>query len=313
MPERHVVERVVHRHVHVIHAAQLDLVVGAIGRRAVRRHQLVRQHNVAFPLVDIARTQHRTQCGRIVIADSIVGEEPAHVAGLQKRQQPELHRPMLVLKLHPLDFALIHRRQANALLLQQSLRVRDALGRIMVTGDGQHAQTRCHRIGQKRIEHGNRLGARRCLVVDVAGNQQHADLVLLRNIQYLPQNMALIVQHRHAVNALPDMQIGNMQHLHHATPFVESRITGPAPRTAQTMYHHLARISNSCTMHGTATAFSRSRQQLIAHSGYRIAINLANARICEHLITGHPATLLAWSHCRIYNKKTTAPRAESTF
>ena len=128
MPERHVVERVVHRHVHVIHAAQLDLVVGAIGRRAVRRHQLVRQHNVAFPLVDVACTQHRTQRGRIVVADFLIGEEPAHVAGLQKRQQPELHRPVLILKLNPLDFARIHRRQANALLLQQPLRIGDALG-----------------------------------------------------------------------------------------------------------------------------------------------------------------------------------------
>ena len=145
----------------------------------------------------------------------------------------------------------------------------------MVAGNGQHAQTRRHRIGQKRVKYGNSLGARRCLIVHITGNQKHADLVLLRNIQYLPQNIALIVQHRHAVNALSDMQIGNMQHLHLATPFVESRITGPAPRTAQTMYHRPTRISNSCTMHGTATAFSWSRQQLIAHSGYRIAINLA--------------------------------------
>ena len=55
MPKRHIVERVVHRHIHVVHAAQFDLIVGAIGRRAARGHQLVRQHNVAFPLVNSAR------------------------------------------------------------------------------------------------------------------------------------------------------------------------------------------------------------------------------------------------------------------
>ena len=112
---------------------------------------------------------------------------------------------MFVLKLHPLDCARVHRGQAHALLFQQPLRVGDALGGIVVAGNGQHAQTRRHRVGQKRVEHGDRFGARRCLIVHIAGNQKHADPVLLRNIQYLPQNIALIVQHRHAVNALPDM------------------------------------------------------------------------------------------------------------
>ena len=128
MPKRHVVERVVYRHVHVIHAAQFDLIVGAIGRRAVRGHQLMRQHNVAFSLVNSARTQHRTQSCRVVVADFLIGEEPTHIAGLQKRQQPELHRPVLILKFHPLNFARVDRRQAHALLFQQPLRVGDALG-----------------------------------------------------------------------------------------------------------------------------------------------------------------------------------------
>ena len=214
MPQRHVIKRVVHRHIHVIDTAKLDFIIRAIRRNTVCRYQLMRQHDIAHIRINLTRAQHRTQGSRVIVPYFHIGKIPTHIAWLQKRQQPKCHVAPFVFQNNALDLTRIHRRETHALAFQQTLRICDTLRRIMVAGNSKHAKARRHRIGQKRVEHRNSFSAWRRLVVNITSNQKRLNLPLFGNTQDLPQNMPLIIQQRDAIQPLANMQVGHMQQPH---------------------------------------------------------------------------------------------------
>ena len=218
MPERHVVERVVHRHVDVVDAAELYLVVGALGRHPARRDQLMRDGHVSPHGVYLTCSQRRAHGRRIVVADVRLGKMPAHVARLQKRDEPEIDRAMRVCELDALYGAVVHRRETHALVFQQALRIRDALGRIVVARHRQHANARFGHLGQEGVEQRDRFRARRGLVVDVARHQQRIHPVLARDGHDAVQDEPLVVDHRYAIHPLADVQVGHVQQLQGKPP-----------------------------------------------------------------------------------------------
>ncbi len=179
----------------------------------------MRQDNVAPAGIDIAGGQRRTQGLAVAVPNFLVGEEAAHITGLQKRQQPEGSVAVLVLQHHALDPTRVHRRKRNPLMSQKLLRVGDALGRVVVARHGQHAHPRVNNAREEIIEQRHGLSRRRSLVIDVAGDEQRRNLLLDGNAQYLAQNMPLIFQHGNAVDALAHVQIGHVQNPHAPIPY----------------------------------------------------------------------------------------------
>ena len=77
--------------------------------------------------------------------------------------------------------AIIDRREEDTLVLEQALRVGDALRGIMVAGNGDDLESRRCKLAQEGIEQRNGLRTRRRLVVYVTGDEKGGNLPVKRD------------------------------------------------------------------------------------------------------------------------------------
>ena len=93
MSERHVVETVKHRCIHIVCAANAQLLRLTDSRAG---HELVRDQHVARGKIG-THLRDRRAAGIRIALDRFIREEALYVRGLEKRQQPEMHGPVFVL------------------------------------------------------------------------------------------------------------------------------------------------------------------------------------------------------------------------
>ena len=111
--------------------------------------------------------------------------------------------------------AVVHRREVDAGTVHETVSEGDALRRVVVARDDEHAQPKCGELGEELVEELDRLRARNRLIVDITGEDDATvRLLLAQDRENLFQNVTLILQHRKRIDALPDMKIREMDEFH---------------------------------------------------------------------------------------------------
>ena len=88
----------------------------------------------------------------------------------------------------------------------------DALGTVVVSGNQDHRDVALnHQTGQDSIEKGDRLRRGDRAVVDVAGDEDDVDLLLLRKRDQLAQDMFLIFEEGLSVKITSKMPVCGMK------------------------------------------------------------------------------------------------------
>ena len=98
-------------------------------------------------------------------------------------------------------------READALVFEDALRVCDAFGGVMISGDRQDLDALACDGGKEPIEQGHRFSGRRAFVIDVSGNDESRDFMLFCDADYLLERETLVFEHVEAVDYLAKMQI----------------------------------------------------------------------------------------------------------
>ena len=204
MPERHVVKFFEHRGVHVVEAAHV-----LFGFAAFRtRHKLVRHEHVpaAFRKLHLRnRHAHGRGIVRHRVAIFVILEMGANIGRAHEREHPQIHLAHFILERHRRKFAVVHRRHVHAHALHQASAKRNAFRRIVVPAQHEHLGTRRRKFHQKIVEHGNRLGTRHRLVVNIARNQHGVRMLLAYDSQNFTQYIHLFVEHVMLAHALAYM------------------------------------------------------------------------------------------------------------
>ena len=208
--ERHVVKRREHAAVHIVRPAD-----GQLLRAAARAagHELVRHEHVACSRIDV-HVRDGGGYGVGVALDLRVREPAAHVRGLQKRQQPQVHRPDFVAQHDGRDRAAVDRRDVDAAAAHDPPAEGEPLRRVVVAADEQHWHAARAQLGQKSVEQLDGLGRRHGLVVYVACDQHAVRPLVVQDRENLTQDICLILQHRKAVDPLAEVQVGEVKKFH---------------------------------------------------------------------------------------------------
>ena len=106
-------------------------------------------------------------------------------------------------------FVCVYARPAN-----QAGEIRDPLFGIVVAADHENADAARAQAVDEIIEQGHRLRLRRGFLVNVARNQNAVYMLVLRDLDDLIQNEALILQQGKVFERLSDVQIRNVHQFH---------------------------------------------------------------------------------------------------
>ena len=208
MAQRHVVKGGKHLRVHVVKPADGHLLRLAASRTG---HILMRQQHVARLRIDVHLRDGGSHRLRIAL-DVLTPERRAHMRGLHERQQVNVHRAVFVVKGHAPGLPVIYGRNIHAAPVHQTAAERDALRAVVIARDHHHgAALRAH-AGQKVIQQRHGLRGRHRSIVQVARDERHVGLA--GHVKRLSQHRALLLDHGALVDALAQVQVGQMKDIH---------------------------------------------------------------------------------------------------
>ena len=147
----------------------------------------------------------RFQCGGVILGDIGFGMVRANVRRFQEGDEPEGDGAEVVFEVDFLDGSVVDARKVNLLAREQMLCVSDALGGVVVARSCQYSQVVFRAPGEEPIEKGGGLCGWRCLVVQVAGENEGVDVQLDGLIDDEAQRMALVVDQRITVEVFADV------------------------------------------------------------------------------------------------------------
>ena len=149
-----------------------------------------------------------------------VRKPAAHVRGLHKRKQPDVHRPERILQRDRRERTVIHGRDVDAAAIHDAPAEGEPLRRVVVAADEQHGHAACAQLGEKAVEQLDRLDRRHGLVVHVARYEHAVRLLVVQNGEDLPQDVRLILEHGKSVDTLAEMQVGEVEKFHRIVPLL---------------------------------------------------------------------------------------------
>ena len=131
-----------------------------------------------------------------------VRKPAAHVRGLHKRQQPDVHRSERIMQRDRRERTVIHGRDVDDAPAEG-----EPLRRVVVAADEQHGHAACAQLGEKAVEQLDRLDRRHGLVVHVARDEHAVRLLVVQNGEDLPQDVRLILKHGKFIHTLAEVQV----------------------------------------------------------------------------------------------------------
>ena len=165
--QSHIVEALEEGDVDAFHPAHAGLFALA-DRRPGR--ELVGHQHVPAGGVGCAGVQH-TADGVVVALDLLVREDVPHGGGLQKGQEPDVHRAVFVRQGDGRGRCGKDRADVHPAPRQKLCAEGDAVCRVVVAADGKNGQSPRRKLGEEPVQQPHRLGGRHGLVVEVACQQ----------------------------------------------------------------------------------------------------------------------------------------------
>ena len=120
--------------------------------------------------VGCAGVQHAAD-GVVVAFDLLVREDVPHGGGLQKGQEPDVHRAVFVRQGDGRGRCGKDRADVHPAPRQKLCAEGDAVCRVVVAADGKNGQSPRRKLGEEPVQQPHRLGGRHGLVVEVACQQ----------------------------------------------------------------------------------------------------------------------------------------------
>ena len=173
----------------------------------------VRHQHVPYGSVDLHALDDRAVGGGIVrdLGVRIMGP---HQRRLQEGQQPEADLAETVLQSDRLDRSGESTGKMHPVRIQNPGCKRDAFGGVVIAADGKHLQAALHQPDQKTVKEDDRLGRWDRLIVEIPGEKHGIRALGVDDAQALFQNVGLVLHQAELVQALSQMEVGEMDELH---------------------------------------------------------------------------------------------------
>ena len=180
--------------------------------------ELMAQQDIALSGIDRGAAQYR--CHRVLIRHYLFGPKRALNLGRpQEGKHPDDKLSRLVTESDALHFPLESIAHIYAGAAYQGREIRNARSRIVIAADDEHVFAGAYQTGHERIEqlHGFCLGRR--TLVYVAGYEHRVRALSFGSENYLIEDGFLIVEERHVVELLSEMEICGVDEFHFGACF----------------------------------------------------------------------------------------------
>ena len=226
MAERRIIKLRKRRRIHLLDRADT---LGPPRLRARQRrvlparcHKLMGDEHIALLCIHLCPGQSAAH-GRVIGRCIQIFMEIAHTGSLDKRQEPEMHRPVLIFRIKVRNRPIICAGDIYAASGQQRTGKIKPYIRIMIAADRKNAHTALCQRTQKIIHKSNRFLRRDILIVKIAGQKHRIQLPLPGQPDNLAEHIALIFNHTHIIHALAKMKIAKMKKFHSCLRYCKIR------------------------------------------------------------------------------------------